>query len=55
MEKNIETHAKLCRMKELGGETRVLIELDLPFTGGGTEVGVPSPHEGNCLSQRGNI
>ena len=52
MEKNIETHAKLCRMKELGGETRVLIELDLPFTGGGTEVGVPSPHEGNCLSQR---
>ena len=52
---NIETHAKLYRMKELGGETRVLIELDLPFTGGRTEAGVPSPHGGNCLSQRGNI
>ena len=40
MEKNIETHAKLSRMKILGGKTGVLVELDLPSAGGGTEEGV---------------
>ena len=40
---------------KVGGETGVLIGLDLPSVGGGTEVGVRSPHWGNCLSQRRNI
>ena len=35
-------------MKELG----VLVGLDLPLVGGGTDAGVRSPHWGNCLSQR---
>ena len=48
-------HAKLSRVKELGGKTGVLVGLDLPFVGGGTEAGVQSPHWGNCLSQRRNI
>ena len=48
-------HAKLSRMKELGGKTGVLVGLDLPSAGGGTEAGVRSPHQGNCLSQRRNI
>ena len=30
-------------MKELGGETGVLVGLDLPSAGGGTEAGDPSP------------
>ena len=45
-------------MKELGwggGETGVLVELNLPSVGEGTEAGVQSPHLGNCLSQRRNI
>ena len=29
------THAKLGRMKELGGKTGVLLGLDLPLAGGG--------------------
>ena len=33
-------------MKELGGKTGVLLGLDL-------QAGVRSPHQGNCLSQRG--
>ena len=33
----------------------MLVELDLPSVGGGTEAGVPSPQRGNCLSQRRNI
>ena len=33
-------------MKEPGGETGVLVGLDLPSEGGGTEAGVPSPHRG---------
>jgi len=33
----------------------VLVELDLPSVGGGTEAGVPSPQRGNCLNQRRNI
>ena len=55
MEKNTQNHAKLGRTKELGGKTGVLAGLDLPSEGGGTEVGVPSPHWGNYLSQRRNI
>ena len=42
---------KNCRMKELGGKIGVLVGLDLPSAGGGTEAGVQSPHRGNCLSQ----
>ena len=30
----------------------MLVGLDLPSAGGGTEVGVRFPHQGNCLSQR---
>ena len=33
----------------------MLVGLDLPSMGGGTEAGVQSPHWGNCLSQRRNI
>ena len=55
VEKNTETHTELGRMKELGGETGVLVGLDLPSVGGGTEAGVQSPHLGNCLSQKRNI
>ena len=42
-------------MKELGGEMGVLVGLDLPSAGEGTEAGVWSPQRGNCLSQRRNI
>ena len=48
-------HEKFGRMKELGGKTRVLVGLDLPSVGGGTEAEVPSPHQGNCLNPRRNI
>jgi len=34
---------KLGRLKELGGETRVLLKLYLPLVGEGTEAGVRSP------------
>ena len=54
-EKHIQNHPKLSRMKKLGGETGVLVGLDLPSAGGGTEAGVQSPHRGNYLSQRRNI
>ena len=37
-------------MKELGEKTRVLVGLDLPLAGGGTEA-----QWGNCLSQRINF
>ena len=40
---------------ELVGETGVLVGLDLPSVGGGTEAGVQSPHQSDCLSQRRNI
>ena len=53
-EKNIQNHAKLRRMKELGGETGVLVGLALPLADGGTEAGVQSPLQGSCLSQRRN-
>ena len=33
-------------MKELGGDTGVLVGLDLPLAGGGTEAGGPIPTEG---------
>ena len=52
MEKNIQNHAKLSKMKELGGETGVLVVLGLPLTGRGTEAGVQSPHWDICLIQR---
>ena len=55
MEKNIKTHAKLSRTKELWGKAGVIIGLDLPSASGGTEAGVQSPHRGNGLSQRKNI
>ena len=42
------THTELCRMKELGGKTGVLVGLDLPSVGGGTEAEVQSPQWGNC-------
>ena len=32
----------------------MLVGLDLPLVGVGTEAGVWSPHQGNCLSQRRN-
>ena len=43
VEENIQNHAKLGRMKELGGKTGVLVGLDLHLAAGGTEAGV-SPH-----------
>ena len=55
VEKNTWSHAKLSRTKELEGKTGVLLGLDMPSVGGGTEAGVQSPHQGNCLSQRRNI
>ena len=55
MEKNIQNRAKLDRIKKLGGNTGVLIGLDLTSVGGETEAGVQSPHRGNCLSYRRNI
>ena len=55
VEKNTQNHAKLSRMKELRGETGVLVGLDPPSVGGGTEAGVRSRQRGNCLSQRRNI
>ena len=33
-------------MKELGGKTGVLVGLDLPLAGGGTEAGGPIPTSG---------
>ena len=55
VEKNIQNHAKLGRMEELGGKTGVLVGLDLLSAGRGTEVGIQFPQQGNCLSQRRNI
>ena len=55
VEKNTYNHTKLGRMKELVGKTGVLVRLDLPLVGGGTEAGVGSSHRDNCLSQRRNI
>ena len=40
MARNIENHAKLDRMKEPGGKTGVLLELDLSLADGETEAGV---------------
>ena len=42
-------------MKELWGKTGVLVGLDLPLVGEGTEAGVQSPHWGNSLGQKKNI
>ena len=45
MEKNIETHTKLSRMKELGGKTGVLVGLDHPQQVGELKQG-SNPHIG---------
>ena len=50
VEKNIYNHMKPGRMKDLGGKTAVLVGLDLPLAGGGTEAGVRPPQWGNCLT-----
>ena len=42
---NILTHAELCRMKELGGKTGVLVGLDLPSVVGELKLG-SDPHIG---------
>ena len=42
-------------MKGLGEKTGVLVGLELPSVGRGTEAGVRSPQWVNCLSQRRNI
>ena len=55
MEKNVKNHSELGRMKELVGIIEVLVGLDLPLVGGGTEAGVQPQHRGNGLSQRRNI
>ena len=41
--------------KEIGAKRGMLVRLDLPLGCGGTEAGVQSPHQDNCLSQRRNI
>ena len=33
----------------------MLVGLDLPSAGGGTEAGVRAPHWGNCLNQRKHL
>ena len=38
--KNIENHAKPCKTKKVGRKTGLLVGLDLPSAGGGTEAGV---------------
>ena len=40
MEKIVKNHAKLGRIKELGGKIGVLVGLDLHLVGEGTEAGV---------------
>ena len=52
MGKHIQNHTNLGSIKEPGGKTGVLGELDLPSAGGGAEAMVRSPHQGNCLSHR---
>ena len=43
-------------MEELGGgETGVLVGLDLPSAGERTEAGVQSPYHSNCLSQKKHL
>ena len=44
----------LGRTKEQEGKMGMLVGLDMPLAGGGTEAGVQSPHQGNHLSQRRN-
>ena len=45
MEKNIQNHTKLSRVKDLGGKTRVLVGLDLPSAVGELKQG-SDPHMG---------
>ena len=51
-EKNIQNQTKLSRMKELGGKTGVLVGLDLPSVGWGTEAG-SNTHIGATVWIRG--
>ena len=46
VEKNIQNYGKLSRTKELGGKTGVLVGLDRPLAGGGTEASHPIPRAG---------
>ena len=52
VEKNIETHTKLSRMKELGGKTGVLVGLDHPQQVGELKQG-SNPHIGAIVWVRG--
>jgi len=47
---NVEPRRTWCD-EGLGGKTGVLVALDLPLVGGGTEAGVRSPHQDTCLNQ----
>jgi len=51
----IEPHKTQLDEGTRGKKTGVLVGLDLPSVGGGTEEEVRSPHWVNCLSQRRNI
>ena len=54
-ERIYSTTQNLVGRRNKGEKQIVLVGLDLPSMGGGTEAGVQSPHWGNCLSQRRNI
>ena len=51
--KNIQNQTKLCRTKELGGKTRVLVGVDLSSLGGGTEAQGSDCHIGTIVWVRG--
>ena len=53
--KNIQNQTKLCRTKELVGETGVLVGVDLSSLGGGTEAQESDCHIGTIVWVRGNI
>ena len=54
LERNTQIHTNLGRMKE--GREKEESEQDDLYPGvEGIEVGVTSPHQGNCLGQRRNI
>ena len=52
VEKTIQNHTKLRRTKILGGETEVLVGLDLPLAGGELRQG-SDPHSGAIVWVRG--
>ena len=51
MEKNIKNHAKLGRVKELGGKTGVLVGLDLPSASGELKQG-SNPRSGQLSESK---